>query len=107
MSNWGGKRPGAGRPRGSKNQDTVYVQEQLEALDCRPLELLAWIASGDSGRLGSNEQISMQLRLKAASTLAEYLYPRRRAVEATFEQGNSLLEVLKGIADEGDQTNEN
>lgn len=98
-NDWGGRRPGAGRPKGSRNRDTVLVQETLDRLGCSPLEVLAAIALDDQQKLNINESVGVTARLKAASTLAEYLYPRRRAVEATFAQDQSLLEVLNAIAE--------
>jgi hypothetical protein len=77
----------------------VLVQETLDRLGCSPLEVLAAIALDDQQKLNINESVGVTARLKAASTLAEYLYPRRRAVEATFAQDQSLLEVLNAIAE--------
>jgi hypothetical protein len=106
LNGWGGKRPGSGRPRGSRNRDTTFVQERLQELQCEPLEVLVAIANGDSNRLGTTETIGASLRLKAATELASFIFPKRRSIEATVEQGNSLLEVLQGIAETSAQGDE-
>lgn len=99
---WGGRRAGAGRPKGSKNKDTVVVEQKLEEMGCSPLELLAQIAMNDSNALGTDENIAISLRLKAASELAGFLYPRRRSVDATVNEGGSLVDILQTISESAD-----
>jgi hypothetical protein len=76
----------------------------LDELGCSPLELMAQIAMNDTNALGMNENVSVALRLKAASELAGFLYPRRRAVEATVESNDSLLAVLQQLAESSAQS---
>ena len=69
----GGVRAGAGRPKGSLGTKTKAVQEKLEALDCDPIEALAMIAKDTSN--------TPELRFQANKELAQYIAPKRRAVE--------------------------
>lgn len=85
----GGKRKGAGRPKGTPSKKTIEAQERLEELGCDPLEVLALIASGES--LGS-EVPDIAMRKDAAKDLMQYVYPKRKAVE---HSGNiSLHEAM-------------
>ncbi len=47
----------------------------------------------DSSALGTDENIAIPLRLKAASELAGFLYPRRSRVDATVNEGGSLVDI--------------
>jgi len=86
-----------GRPKGSPNQDTKKIQELAQKLGVDPFEILLRFAAGDWKGLGypagthhvvtrkggimEEEIITPQDRLKAACECAQYLYPKRRAVE--------------------------
>ena len=69
----GGFRAGAGRPKGSLGTKTKAVQEKLEALDCDPIEALANISMDNSN--------TPELRFQANKELAQYVAPKRKAVE--------------------------
>ena len=77
----GGFRAGAGRPKGSLGTKTKAVQEKLEALDCDPIEALAMIAKDTNN--------TAELRFQANKELAQYIAPKRRAVEmdASLDSG--------------------
>jgi hypothetical protein len=97
MSNWGGKRPGAGRPKGSKGKRTERVEELLERIGCDPIEGMALIASNDAEALGlaDGETIPITLRAKMYSELAPYVAPKRRATELTIDQGNHQHVIMQ------------
>ena len=91
----GGDRPGAGRPRGSRNKRTEDIEEMLERLGCNPLEVLAMIAINDKGGLGEEKDIAIALRQKAASDLMPYIAPKLRSsqVEVTGSTEDQRLVV--------------
>lgn len=70
MSNWGGKRSGAGRPKGSENKATVQVKEVLEQTGCDPVQGMAWVAMNDIEALGLEEAVPITLRAKMYAELA-------------------------------------
>ena len=83
MNNWGGRRDGAGRPKGSKNRKTLEVEETLEKLGCDPIAGLAFIATNDREALGLAEDVPIALRARAYADLAGYVAPKRRATEVS------------------------
>ncbi len=74
----GGKREGAGRPKGSPNVRTVEVQAKLEELGCDPIEGMAKIAMDESN--------SIELRASMFKELAMYIAPKRKMTEVIAEQ---------------------
>ncbi len=91
--NWGGKRPGAGRPKGSENKATVEVRESLERIGCDPIEGMARVAMNDTEALGlaEGETIPVTLRARMFEALAQYVAPKRRATELTIDQGENQV----------------
>lgn len=77
----GGYRKGAGRPKGSLGDKAIAVLEQLDQVGCNPIEALANIAMDPSN--------TPELRFQANKELAQYVAPKRRAVEldATVDAG--------------------
>lgn len=68
MSNiWGGKRAGAGRPRGARDKLDTTLRERMKEQGADPAEVLAEIM-----KTAKDEK----LRRAAASDLMPYLYPR-------------------------------
>lgn len=85
----GGKRPGAGRKNGSKARKTICVQEKLEKLGCDPIEGMVEIA---------REAMAKEDYTLAASMfkeLAQYVAPKRKAVEISGDQENPIQTVSK------------
>lgn len=87
MSNRGAK-PGerrGGRGKGSKNKATKDVEARLKALDCDPIEGMAIIAkqSMDEGELALAGQMYKEL--------AQYIAPKRKAIEMTGVDGSDLF----------------
>lgn len=86
----GGKREGAGRKPGEQTKAQAMIEEILETLDCRPIEILASFAKGQPTEKGG-EKPTMEQRLGAAKELAQYIYPKRKAVENSIDPKSQLI----------------
>lgn len=80
----GGARKGAGRKKGQTNKRTREIGEKLDELGCDPIEGMARIAqtamdSGDLALAGSMYK-----------ELAQYILPKRKAIEHTGEGGGPI-----------------
>lgn len=62
-----------GRQKNTPNKRTTDIQTMLEALGCNPIMGLANIAE--------NESHDISIRLSAYKELAQYVAPKRKAVE--------------------------
>ena len=69
----GGFRQGAGRPKAALGEKTKAVQAKLDQLGCDPIEALANISMDNSN--------TPELRFQANKELAQYVAPKRKAVE--------------------------
>jgi hypothetical protein len=102
-----------GRPQGSPNKRTEELFYLAEKHDCNPFEILILFAKGDHEALGYEKHqtkttkdggtvleltISPELRQKSARDAAEYLYPKRKAVEHSLDKdaSQSIEEFLMG-----------
>lgn len=104
MAGTGGKRPGAGRPKGSNLAKSV--REFLEANKCKPEEILMNIAMGNpmKARLpvaGSDDDFVVQeveptldQRQAAAKELLQYCAPKLKAVDHSGSVEVSWSEVI-------------
>lgn len=95
----GGARPGAGRPKGQANKRSKEIADRLEQLNCDPIEGMAMIANDTS--------LDHGLRLAAFKELAQYVAPKRKAVDVDASiDGNVSIEVVKfsDIVDEDTST---
>lgn len=92
MSRAGGARPGAGRPKGSKSKATLDIEAKLKRLGCDPIAGMAGIAMApDTGP---------DLRARMFAELAQYIAPKRKAVEHTGADGGELtVRILKHAHD--------
>ena len=109
----------AGRKKGTPNRITRTVEEILARAGCDPIEILSQIANGEvkcgtchgtgttkfkvagTDRLADRicescygtklEKIAPDLRHRASSTLAEYRYPKRKAIEHSGPGGNDPI----------------
>lgn len=82
-----------GRQKGTPNKKTQVIEEILENLNCRPIEILAAVANGDplKARIGVAELEddflegpvlpTLDQRIAAAKELCQYVYPKRKAIE--------------------------
>ena len=88
----GGSKPGerrGGRKKGTPNKKTSDLAEKLKALNCDPIEGMARIAHE------AYKAKDHAIALSAYKELAQYIYPKRKAVEVTGEDGGPL--EIKGI----------
>tara|TARA_Y100000401_G_scaffold117424_1_gene126171 strand:+ start:590 stop:880 length:291 start_codon:yes stop_codon:yes gene_type:complete len=83
----GGSRPGAGRPKGSPGAKTVAVMEKLQNLECDPIEALAMISKDPAN--------TPELRFQANKELAQYVAPKRKAVELDSMAGGINVNLVK------------
>jgi hypothetical protein len=72
--------------KGTLNKRTLEVQQLLEELGCDPLEGMA--------RIAMDERNSPELRGRMYSELAQYVAPKRRAVEHSGDMGGSFADFL-------------
>lgn len=70
-----GQKKLGGRKPGTPNKITSDVRFTLERLKCDPIEGMA--------RMANDKKLEPALRLRAYAELAQYQYPKRRAVEIT------------------------
>jgi len=101
-----------GRSKGTPNKKTQEVQRMLEGLGCDPLEGMARIAMNDvaCGCEGEptpegkdpcalcngtgQEVVSLDLRAQMFKELAQYVAPKRKAIEHTGPQGEPVTFVM-------------
>jgi hypothetical protein len=83
--------PGPGRPKGSKTKQQLQIEEKLAALGCDPIEGMALIA------LDENNPI--ELRAKMLSELAQYIAPKRKAVEHTGDITTQAFVIMGAAPD--------
>lgn len=94
----GGARPGAGRPKGSKNIRTIEVEAKLKALGCDPIEGMALIALDPATEI--------DLKAKMFAELAQYVAPKRKAMEVEANvsvRHEDALEAVAAALNEHDQ----
>lgn len=92
MSNRGGKRPGAGRPKGKPNGATVKRTEHATALleaGVTPLQIMVEMARGERKY---DEDI-----LEAAKAAAPYMHPKLSSVDMNAEVTVSHEEKLREL----------
>jgi hypothetical protein len=93
-----GSRPGerrGGRKAGTPNKRTVEVAQRLEELGCDPIEGMA--------RLAMDDTLDPTLRGRMFSELAQYVAPKRRAVEHS-DDANSWEALLDRLAERESNT---
>lgn len=105
MANTTGKKWG-GRSKGTPNKKTFDAQKMAEDLGVDPLEILLHAASNNYQALGYESAITTKLvgenaitedtipistRVQAAKEAAQYLYPKRKAIEHTGKDGTDLF----------------
>lgn len=98
-----------GRKKGTPNKKTQIIEEILESLDCSPITNLARIANGqkvmclayankETGDFVEMEVMPTLDQIKDANKeLAQYIYPKRKAVEHSGSIGmhEASLDALK------------
>jgi hypothetical protein len=78
-----------GRIRGTPNKTTKSVMEKLEELGCDPIEGLAAIAM--------NTNTAPELKVRCYSELAQYAYPKRKAVDLSVEKSDGIVLSLGNL----------
>lgn len=78
---------GQGRPKGVPNKATVEIQQKLAALGCDPLAGMAALAA--------DPKSSPELKGKMLAELAQYVAPKRKAVEVTGNEGGPIEVVVE------------
>jgi hypothetical protein len=86
-----GSKPGerrGGRAKGTRNKQLARWDAGvlMEALGCDPLERLVEIAQ--------RSKVPLALRVKVYSELAQYLYPKRRSIDAPAQQNGGPVKVV-------------
>lgn len=71
----GGARPGSGRKKGQASKKTLEIADKLKKLKCDPIEGMAKIAAQ------AMKEGDMQIALTAYKELAQYVAPKRKAIE--------------------------
>jgi hypothetical protein len=79
----------SGRPKGSRNRLTLEVIDRLQSLGCDPIEGMAKIAM--------DENTELSLRVQMYKELAQYVAPKRKAVEMKADLGLTWIDVLKEV----------
>lgn len=82
----GGRRPGAGRKRGSPNKATRARQERAAAGGLMPVDYLLSVMR--------NSRMPTATRVEAAVKVAPYLHPKLAAVEPNATQPSEVIEKL-------------
>ena len=82
----GGRQPGAGRPKGSKNKRTIAIEEATAAGGELP--------KGFMLRVMRDESQPMPLRAEMAKAAAPYFHPRLNAIEQRDENGGPLVIIV-------------
>lgn len=75
-----------GRKKGTPNKRTKEITDKLAALDCDPIEGMAGIAM--------DEQNAPELRGRMFAELAQYVAPKRKAIEHSGEAGEPVTFVM-------------
>ena len=74
-----------GRIAGTPNKRTRDVIERLQELNCDPIEGMASIAL--------DSQNPVELRARMFSDLAQYVAPKRRAIDHSGSEGSGPIEI--------------
>lgn len=72
-----------GRKKGTPNKRNQEIQAKLDALGCDPIEGMA--------RIAMDENNDVSLRGKMFAELAQYVLPKRKAVEVSGEVEHSYV----------------
>lgn len=81
-----------GRPKGVPNKRTLEIQERLEAMGCDPLTGLAEIAQ----QLKTTKTAAgLKLRAWCLAELAQYVAPKRKAVEHSGALDLTMPEAIE------------
>jgi hypothetical protein len=82
-----------GRAAGTPNRKTKEVTELLEAIGCNPIEGMATIAADPKN--------TPELRGRMYAELAQYVYPKRRAVEVAGDLQSPPILIVERTYPQG------
>ena len=82
----GGRQPGAGRPKGSKNKRTIAIGDELATGGELP--------KGFMLRVMRDESQPMPLRADMAKAVAPYFHPRLNAIAQRGENGAPFIVIV-------------
>jgi hypothetical protein len=82
----GGKRPGAGRPRGSKAKKTQDIAIAAMAAGITPLEFMLQIMR--------DEAVDPLIRMDMAKASAPYMHARLASTEVSGPGGDALVPII-------------
>ena len=88
------RRKTGGRVKGTLNKATQDVQARLKELGCDPIEGMVILATDQSN--------SPELRGRMFSELAQYVAPKRKAVEIATDAGTVAGFVVYGVPEAKD-----
>ena len=89
----GGAKPGerrGGRQKGTPNKRTEAVAEILATIGCDPI--------GGMARIAMDETAELSIRAQMYKELAQYVAPKRKAIEITGENGDPVKGELTLMA---------
>lgn len=89
---WGGKRPGAGRKRGTLDKATAARQQAIEASGITPLDYMLTVLR--------DEDAPAEDRLEAVKAAAPYVHAKLANVEHKGDDGRPLQIIIKRYASE-------
>ena len=72
-----------GRAKGTPNKKTAEIREMLLSLKCDPITGMA--------RIAMNNRKPPELRGRMYSELAQYMWPKRKAIEYAGPEGEALV----------------
>lgn len=78
----GGKRPGAGRPKGSPNKSSAQREADVAASGLTPLDYMLSVMRNDAA--------PHAVRLDAGKAAAPYVHPRLNSIEHAGEGGGPI-----------------
>lgn len=78
-----------GRIRGTPNRKTELVAKKLAKLGCDPIEGLALIAL--------DPETKVELKVRCLSELAQYVYPKRKAVDIVSPEDSNMTVKVEHI----------
>lgn len=96
----GGKRPGAGRPKGSKSKRTLQLQEKARELGVCPAEAMMhnikWAQQQlIEDNLGATSQLNLRDMIhRNAKDLAPYLYPKLASTRLDAQEDQEIHVII-------------
>ena len=89
-----GTKGNSGRKKGVPNKRTQTIIEQLEGLDCNPIEGMARIAKR------AMDEGEFMLAGSMYKELAQYVAPKRKSIEMSGEMGVDVYaDIMVGFRD--------